>query len=88
MIDWKMLVSEPPIIACLSDDHLRSIEEAPLEDPGWLNHTQPVERGIKVLTEAATEVAGFDARDGYIRQRLYSRLHQPTFKSKKGYKFF
>ena len=88
MIDWRILVSEPPITASLSDDQLRKIEEAPLEDPGWLNHTQPVERGIKVLTEAATAVTGFDARDGFIRQRLYSRCHQPTFKNKKEYKFF
>ena len=36
-------------------------------------HTQAVERGIRVISEAATSVIGHEARDGFIRQKMKSR---------------
>lgn len=48
MIDWRILLSELPITASLSDDQLRKIEEAPLEDRGWLNHTHCILHSLSV----------------------------------------
>ena len=71
MIDWDTeLKTESPFLTSLSDEEVLGILEKPLK---WPNHTQSVERGIRVMTEACTEVAGYKARDGYIRQRLSSR---------------
>ena len=71
MINWtNELKTEPPYIASLSDLQLTDIIKTPLVVTKWPNHTQAVERGIKVMTEACTEVTGYSARDGYIRQSL------------------
>ena len=73
MIDCDTeLKTQPPFLASLSDEEVLYILEEPLNVPKWPNHTQTVERGIWVMTEACTEVAGYKARDGYIRQRLRS----------------
>ena len=58
----------------LSDDEIRGFILTLLEllqDPC---HTQAVERGIKVVSEAASAVIGEEARDGFIRQKLLSRM--------------
>ena len=34
-----------------------------------LSHSQSVERHVKVVAEASAQVAGFDRRDGVIRQK-------------------
>ena len=36
-------------------------------------HTQVLERGICVISEAATSVIGHEAPDGFIRQKMKSR---------------
>ena len=88
MIDWNTeLKTEPPFLTSLSDEEVLGILEKPLSVPKWPNHTQSVERGIRVMTEACTEVAGYKARDGYIRQRLSSRRIMPTFRTKKHFSF-
>uniref|UniRef100_A0A8D9FIZ4 Uncharacterized protein n=1 Tax=Cacopsylla melanoneura TaxID=428564 RepID=A0A8D9FIZ4_9HEMI len=49
-------------------------------------HTQAVERGIKLVTEASVAVCGEVARDGFIctRQNCQkSRQNVPTYESKK-----
>ena len=38
---------------------------------------------MKLVTEAAADVCGQEARDGYIRIRLHSREEMPKFTSKK-----
>ena len=85
MIDWSTMISEPPITSSLTEQQLDDIINTPFVVPRWLNHTQPVERGIKVLTEAAEAVTGAEARDGFIRQRLFSRHEIPKFKCKKDF---
>ena len=40
--------------------------------PKWPNFTQAVEEEVKVMNEACTEVTGYSARDGCIKQRLIS----------------
>ena len=81
------MVSEPLITAWLTDTELSLIADAPFLVPRWLNNTQPMERGIKVLTEAAGAVAGAEQRDGFIRQRLYLRSQMPRFKIEYDFSF-
>ena len=84
MINWKLeLKTKPPFIAKLSDEELLKILDLPLQLPKWSNHTQAVERGIKLVTESCTAVTGAIERDGYIRQRMHSRKLMPKFNTKK-----
>ena len=74
LIDWETkLKTEPPFLTSFSNEKVLGILEKPLRVSKWPNYTQSVERGIRVITEACTEVAGYKARDSYIRQRLSSR---------------
>ena len=80
MIDWDTeLKTEPPFSISLSDEKVLGVLEKPLSVPKCPNHTQSVERRIRVMTEACTEMAGYKERDSYIRQRLSSRRIMPTF---------
>jgi len=47
------------------------------------NHTQAVERCIKLVTDASKSVFGYDARDGFIRARVESRRLMPRIETKK-----
>ena len=80
MIDWDTeLKTEPPFSTSLSNDKILGVFKKSRSVPKWPNHTQSVERETRVVTEACREVAGYKARDGYIRQRLSSRRIIPTF---------
>ena len=84
MIEWDTeLKTEPPFLTSFSDEKVLGILEKPLSVPKWPNHTQSVERKIRAMTEACTEVAGYKVRHGYIRHRLSSRQIMPTFRTKK-----
>ena len=86
MIDWnKANLTEPPLTKMLSDDEIKSFDEIPFEVPKYPCHTQAVERAIRLVSEASTSVVGFEARDGFIRQRIRSRKELNTFDSKKDY---
>ena len=88
MIDWDTeLKTKPPFLTFLSDEKVLGILDKPLSVPKWPNHTQSVERKIGVMTEACTEVAGYKARDGHIRQWLSGRRIMPTFRTKKHFSF-
>ena len=88
MIDCNTeLKTEPSFLTSLSDEKILGILKKPLSVPKWPNHTQSVEKEIRVMTEACTEVAGYKARDGYIRQRLSSRRIMPTYKTKQDFSF-
>jgi len=41
-----------------------------------------VERHVKLVSEAASVVAGYEKRDGMIRQKIQSRLLMSKFDSK------
>jgi len=45
-------------------------------------HNQAVERHIKLVTEAASVVTGYEKRDGMILQKIQSRLLMSKFDSK------
>ena len=68
LFDWH---TEPPFTASFSDDQIRDF--TPLTPPAFSCHTQAVERGIRLVTEAASSVFGSEERDGFIRQRIKSR---------------
>jgi hypothetical protein len=77
-------VSEPPVISRLTDEEILNVRDHKLilKHPC---HTQAVERCIKVVSDASSEVLGFPRRDGLIRQRLRSRKLVKHFDAKKDY---
>jgi len=74
----------PPIIMNLSNEDLLKLYNTPfvLKQPF---HNQRVERHIKLVTEAAGSVAGFEKRDGMIRQRILSSQIMKNFHTKHQY---
>ena len=74
-------VNQPPAIKHHSDSEIEVIRKYPLK----LNHpchNQHVERHVKLVTEASSQVCGIDRRDGLIRQKLKSRQIMKKFHSK------
>jgi hypothetical protein len=91
LIDWKNNdITEPPLIADLSNDEIRRVVESGeipmIEFPRFPCHTQAVERCVKVVTEASVAVCGATARDGFIRSRLESRKLMQSFNTKSQYR--
>ena len=83
LIDWETAaISEPPITANLSDSEIQGLVTKPLIIPSYPCHMQSVERGIRLITEAACSVIGHEARDGFIRQRMLSRKEMGRADSK------
>ena len=74
---------EPPILANTPVNDLEMFVasgDVPVVDfPKYPCHTQSVERGVKLVTEASAAVCGVNARDGFIRARLESRKVMPRF---------
>lgn len=83
LIDW-VNASEPPVTMRLSNEEIGQFREIPLTLK-YPNHTQCVERSVKLVTEASRAVYGFDARDGFIRARVHSRSLMPQYDSKQDY---
>ncbi|PHT39498.1 hypothetical protein BC332_34937 [Capsicum chinense] len=84
MINWKgTKVTPPPLLNHLSNTDLRRLvtsDERRYEP--FPCHTQAVERGVKLVTDAAIKVYGAEARDGYIRAKVFARgLGQSTHRS-------
>ena len=65
----------------LSDEEIENIIEVPFAVENFPCHTQMVERGVKMVTEASFKVYG--ERDAYIRQQIKSRTLIPEFRTKK-----
>ena len=92
MIAWnevKML--EPPLTQSVeSADLLECIKIKNIPKIQFIkypNHTQAVERNIKIVTEASSSVCGAVNRDGYIRNVIKSRQLMKSFDTKSDYKF-
>lgn len=85
MIDWSSC--EPPITTDMSEEDLAAIVDNPesfrKDMKDFFCHTQPVERGVKMVTEASAIVANIEKRDGAIRAKILSRNNMPKFESKK-----
>ena len=67
----------------LSIEEVLDVITTPLVLPPYPNHTQAVERMVRVVTEVATKRAGYSARHRLILNLLKSRTKVPQFNSKK-----
>ena len=83
MIFWDEQLYEPPLTKKLSDEEIKHIIEVPLVVDNFPYHTQMVERGVKMVTEASSKVYGQAERDAYIRQQIKSRTLIPEYRTKK-----
>jgi len=62
---------EPPILKSMPDEQVETIVTVPLKCD-LPCHNQVVERCIKIVSEAASQVTGFNQADGLIRQKVKS----------------
>ena len=86
MIDWGAeTLYEPSLTTALSSTDLSAFKSAPLTLPRYPAHTQSVERLVKQTSRAADSVAGYSARDGFLRASAKSREMMPRFESKQDY---
>ena len=71
LIDWERAkLTEPPLTSMLTEDEVMAFKESPFQVPKYPCHTQAVERGIRLVSEASSAVIGPEARNGFIRQRM------------------
>ena len=82
LIEWEKDTHEPIFTAKLSKADILSLADVPLPVPKYSVHTQSVEWSVKQETEAASSVAGFKSRDGFIRSRMEHRAVMPKFSTK------
>ena len=86
IIDWKSVkVYEPAILAKLDTDQLNLTKLEPLVFPDFPAHSQSVERGVKLVTEAATKVAGELRRHQHILSVIQARNIRKQCDTKSGY---
>ena len=86
LFNWNQVeFSEPPLTVHFTNEEIKDFVNTPYSPPDIPCHTQAVERGIRVITEAATSVIGQDSRDGFIRQKLRSRKDVGYCGSKKDF---
>ena len=84
LVNWKTaVITEPPLTLHLSDEEIQAVIDAPLALAKYPNHTQSVERCIKLVSDASKQVYGHNARDGFIRARKSSQGLMPRFDTKK-----
>ena len=70
MIDWKQAsVHEPYIIECMTKEELKAAKMLPHIFPAFPVHTQSVERAVKLVTEAASQVR-YRKTDSMIKYRF------------------
>lgn len=72
----------PPALMNFTDIQIEEMRIQPL-DMKHPCHNQSVERHVKLVTEAASQVSGFKRRDGLIRQKIKSRKLMKVFDTKK-----
>merc|ERR1712121_276867 len=86
LIDWKNPgITEPPLTLSMMDAELIAFKTTPFDVPHYPCHTQAVERGVRLVSEASSQVIGQKARDGFIRQRIHARKELKKFATKKDF---
>lgn len=86
MIDWKIeKIYEPVITVKMGKAELLALKDSPLTLPRYPSNTQSVERLVAQTSRAAAAVAGFHARDGFLRASSKSRNLMPKFESKQDF---
>ncbi|HKU33678.1 MAG TPA: hypothetical protein VJR22_07525 [Candidatus Nitrosotalea sp.] len=78
---------EPPTTKRFTNIEIKSfIDNNNIPDISDLpSHSQSVERSVKLVTEAAHTVYGFDNRHRCVMTKLLSRMNRPVFQSKGHY---
>ena len=83
LINWEVVkLTEPPLTLDLNEAELLAIKETPFKVPNYPCHTQAVERGVKLVSEASAAVIGQEAQEGFICQRIKERKVLNKFESK------
>jgi len=74
-------ISQPPALMDLDDTSIAQMLTKPLvlQHPC---HNQAVERHVKLVTEVASVVTGYEKRDGMIGQKIQSSLLMSKFDTK------
>ncbi|KAF0297732.1 hypothetical protein FJT64_004840 [Amphibalanus amphitrite] len=84
LISWQPDEVYEPVFTChMPTSDIKIFADSPYRPPKFCSHTQSTERCVKLVTEAAAEVCGQEARDGYIRARVRHREAMSAFDSKK-----
>ena len=66
MVDWETeTFTEPPLTMDLSLEEIMDCIRSPLILPAYPNHTQSVERMVRVVSEVSSKRVGFRARHRY-----------------------
>ena len=72
LIDWETEpCTEPPLTMDLSVDSILDCIRSPLILPPYPNHTQSVERMVRVVCEVAGQRVGYTARHRYWGTKHY-----------------
>ena len=82
LINWDEVL-EPSVTCKMTREEIVQCLDKKLEIPHYPCHGQSIERCVKQVTIAASQVYGEDARDGYIRAGVKSRELFPVEASKK-----
>ena len=87
IIDWSSAkLSSPPLLSNVSNEHISHLIESGFVSEwdirDFPSHTQSVERCVKLVSESAQKVLGFENRDGFIRSTLKSRGLMRKFETK------
>ena len=90
IIDWNSkaaIIHEPSILKKLDNDELRKAITQPINMPKFPLHSQTVERGVKLVSEASTKVVGQDKRHQHILSVVESRKMRAACDTKKDFKY-
>ena len=86
LVNWNSSdIYIPPVIQFLAVNEIKSIVEAPYRFPDIPCHSQSVERCVKLVSEASSQVADYEKRHGFILNTLKSRNEMPSILSKKDF---
>ena len=90
IIDWNSknsTIYEPTILSRLNNEELNAAIISPIIMPQFPVHSQSVERGVKLVTEAACKVVGGAKRHQHILSIIESRDMRVACDSKKNFKY-
>lgn len=84
MIIWTG-ATEPIFTAAMTCDQVRAHLDAPFVMKAFPAHTQSVERMVKEVSAASSNVFGLERRNGYVHARLHAREVAPDVTVKAGF---
>ena len=81
MVNLTTCHQQPPAIRHPTESEIEQCRVKPLK-LDYPCHNQSVERHVKMVTEAAAQVEGFEQRGGLIHQKIKSRKLLEKFDTK------